>query len=71
MISSDVKEKQIELAELLSNYNEILKFVKTKLSEKELDYYLDFFKKGIIRPPILKESDVVEDKIISMWGDEI
>ena len=71
MILSNVEEKQIELAELLSNYNEILKFVKTKLSEEELDYYLDFFKKGIIHPSILKESDVVEGKIISMWGDEI
>jgi hypothetical protein len=66
MINNAIEEKQIELVELLSNYNEILKFVKTKLSEEELDYYLDFFKKGIIHPPILKESDAVEGKIISM-----
>jgi len=71
MISNDVEEKQIELAELLSNYNEILQFVKTKLSEEELDYYLGFFKKPIKKVEPLEEFNSERGKIITMWGDEI
>lgn len=72
MISSDIQEKQIELAEKLSNYNKILQFVKTKLSEEELDYYLGFFE--VNRIPKFKpssESNSEPGKIITMWGDEV
>ena len=71
MSSNSIEEKQIELAELLSNYNKILKFVKTKLSEEELDYYIEFFRSPVkkVKPP--EESNSEGGKIITMWGDEI
>ena len=71
---NSVEEKQIELAEKLSNYNEILQFVKTKIPEDELDIYLEFFKvntKPYREEKILKEFNSENGKIISMWGDEI
>lgn len=64
-----IEDKQIQLAEKLSNYNEILHFVKTKISEEDLDRYLNFFE------PISKEVNTIPSSnnanIISMWGDEI
>ena len=72
MISSNIEEKQIELAERLSNYNEILQFVRTKIPEDELDIYLGFFKtNGNPKGELLNESDPEYGKIITMWGDEI
>ncbi len=55
-----IEDKQILLAELLSNYNEILKFIKDRISEEDLDYYLRFFNK-----PSNKEC--IE---ISLWKDD-
>lgn len=70
---NSVENKQIELAERLSNYNEILSFVMTKIPEDELDIYLDFFK--VNRTPkedkILKEFNSEPGRIITMWGDEV
>ena len=72
MISSNIEEKQIELAERLSNYNEILQFVRTKIPEDELDIYLGFFKtNGNPKGELLNESDSEYGKIVTMWGDEI
>lgn len=70
---NSVEEKQIELAERLSNYNEILSFVMTKIPEDELDIYLDFFKVNKVpkENKILKEFNSEPGRIISMWGDEI
>ena len=70
---NSVEDKQIELAERLSNYNEILQFVKTKIPEDELDIYLGFFKVND-RPKeekVLKEFNSEPGRIITMWGDEI
>ena len=72
MISNDIENKQIELAEKLSNYNEILQFVKNKIPEDELDIYLSFFDKSKTKPKIISEVNYPENgKIITMWGDEI
>ena len=72
MISSNIEEKQIELAERLSNYNEILQFVRTKIPEDELDIYLGFFKtNGNPKGELLNKSDPEYGKIVTMWGDEI
>ena len=73
MISSDIEEKQIELAEKLSNYNEILRFVKTKIPEEELDIYLSFFDKRVRMIPKEETDNNSEErgKIVTMWGDEI
>jgi len=73
MISSDIEEKQIELAEKLSNYNEILRFVKTKIPEEELDIYLSFFDKRVRMIPKKETNNNSEErgKIVTMWGDEI
>lgn len=64
-----IEDKQIQLAEKLSNYNEILHFVKTKIPEEDLDRYLNFFE------PISKKVNTIPSSnnanIISMWGDEI
>jgi hypothetical protein len=70
MISSDIEEKQIELAEKLSNYNQVLQFVKTKLSEEELDYYLGFFELRAKKKEEPEESNFEPGKVITMWGDE-
>ena len=70
---NSVENKQIELAERLSNYNEILSFVMTKIPEDELDIYLDFFRvnKTPKEDKILKEFNSEPGKIITMWGDEV
>ena len=68
---NSVEEKQIELAERLSNYNEILSFVMTKIPEDELDIYLDFFKVNKLPKKESNESDFECGKIVTMWGDEI
>ena len=71
MVNETIDNKQIELAELLSNYNEILRFVKTKIPEDELDIYLEFFKKSIKKEEPLADLSSEPGKIITMWGDEI
>ena len=69
-----IKDKQIELAEKISNYNEILQFVKEKIAEEDLDRYLSYFDER----PLMKRKNTEESKkdntpgkIITMWGDEV
>ena len=69
-----IEDKQIELAEKISNYNEILQFVKEKIAEEDLDRYLSYFDEK----PLMKRKNTEESKknntpgkIITMWGDEV
>lgn len=69
-----IEDKQIELAEKISNYNEILQFVKEKIAEEDLDRYLSYFdEKPLIKRKNTEESkkDNTLGKIITMWGDEV
>ena len=69
-----IEDKQIELAEKISNYNEILQFVKEKIAEEDLDRYLSYFdEKPLIKRKNTEESkkDNTPGKIITMWGDEV
>lgn len=69
-----IEDKQIELAEKISNYNEILQFVKEKIAEEDLDRYLSYFdEKPLMKRKNTEESkkDNTPGKIITMWGDEI
>lgn len=69
-----LEDKQIELAEKISNYNEILQFVKEKIAEEDLDRYLSYFdEKPLMKRKNTEESkkDNTPGKIITMWGDEV
>lgn len=69
-----IEDKQIELAEKISNYNEILQFVKEKIAEEDLDRYLSYFdEKPLMKRKNTEESkkDNTPGKIITMWGDEV
>ena len=69
-----VEDKQIELAEKISNYNEILQFVKEKISEEDLDKYLSYFNEKLLMRRKNTEKSKKDDtpgKIITMWGDEV
>ena len=69
-----IEDKQIELAEKISNYNEILQFVKEKIAEEDLDRYLSYFdEKPLMKRKNTEESkkDNIPGKIITMWGDEV
>jgi hypothetical protein len=69
-----IEDKQIELAEKISNYNEILQFVKEKIAEEDLDRYLSYFdEKPLMRRKTSEESKEsnTPGKIITMWGDEV
>ena len=69
-----IEDKQIELAEKISNYNEILQFVKEKIAEEDLDRYLSYFdEKSLMKRKNTEESkkDNTPGKIITMWGDEV
>lgn len=69
-----IEDKQIELAEKISNYNEILQFVKEKIAEEDLDRYLSYFdEKLLMKRKNTEESkkDNTPGKIITMWGDEV
>lgn len=69
-----IEDKQIELAEKISNYNEILQFVKEKIAEEDLDRYLSYFdEKPLIERKNTEKSkeDDTPGKIITMWRDEV
>ena len=69
-----IEDKQIELAEKISNYNEILQFVKEKIAEEDLDRYLSYFdEKPLMKRKNTEESkkDNTPGKVITMWGDEV
>lgn len=69
-----IEDKQIELAKKISNYNEILQFVKEKIAEEDLDRYLSYFDtKPLMKRKNTEESkkDNTPGKIITMWGDEV
>ena len=68
---NSVEDKQIALAEKLSNYEEILLFVKQKIPEDELDIYLSFFDKNPPMKTYKPSEPSTPGKIITMWGDEI
>lgn len=70
-MNSIIEEKQIELAERLSNYIEILQFVKTKIPEDELDIYLGFFKQKSEISNVPKSENDFPGMVLDMFGNEI